>query len=219
MKTMNGRQKWILFQWLKRAGFWPERSRTSVLNDGLVMEALVKHTGRNGWDRAQVDEFVDALVEKDSSLRTGSMKREAKAAIGEVQAVPVPMPSARELLKVQRKMMKKKRENVQAQRTLLQIVAPVALPKHDAAYNVDDYHLFMRSEAWRGLRYLALRIYGNKCKACGRGAEDNIKIHVDHIRPCSLDWSRRLDLLNLQVLCEDCNLGKSNLFQDDWRAA
>ena len=77
---------------------------------------------------------------------------------------------------------------------------------------------FYRSGEWRALRYEILKENKGKCSLCGRGAKDGVIIHVDHIIPLSKDWSRRLDKNNLQVLCDDCNLGKSNKDSTDWRA-
>jgi hypothetical protein len=65
------------------------------------------------------------------------------------------------------------------------------------------------SEQWRAMRALVLRLDNYTCQHCGAR---NVRLHVDHKIPITVDWSRRLDLLNLQVLCEDCNVGKSNFF-------
>lgn len=73
------------------------------------------------------------------------------------------------------------------------------------------------SDEWRKLRYEVLREQGGRCQLCGRGREHCVILHVDHIIPLSVDWSKRLDKNNLQVLCEDCNLGKSNTDTIDWR--
>ncbi len=78
--------------------------------------------------------------------------------------------------------------------------------------NVDFYD----SDAWRSLRFKVLRKYGYKCMACG--ARPGIHpLHVDHIRPRSKYPRLELDPDNLQVLCRDCNLGKSNSSRDDLR--
>ena len=47
------------------------------------------------------------------------------------------------------------------------------------------------------------------CRACGRSPrkDDDIKLHVDHIKPIHHGGKTEPD--NLQVLCQDCNLGKS----------
>lgn len=49
------------------------------------------------------------------------------------------------------------------------------------------------------------------CKLCGRRPPE-VVLHVDHIIPLTVDWSRRMDPNNLQVLCADCNIGKSNFW-------
>ncbi|WP_374759367.1 HNH endonuclease [Dyadobacter fanqingshengii] len=48
---------------------------------------------------------------------------------------------------------------------------------------------------------------------CGKFVE----LHVDHIKPRSNYPRLALKLTNLQILCKACNLGKSNLYKDDWR--
>ena len=58
------------------------------------------------------------------------------------------------------------------------------------------------------LRYQILKRDGHRCKICGRTANGSLTLHVDHIVPCSkggLD-----DHNNLQTLCNECNLGKSD---------
>jgi 5-methylcytosine-specific restriction endonuclease McrA len=89
---------------------------------------------------------------------------------------------------------------------------PAAEPSH-----AERSRIFYASGAWKRLRYEALKLHGARCQVCGRGAADGIKLHIDHVVPLSKDWSKRLDLNNLQVMCEDDNLGKSNRDQIDWR--
>lgn len=74
---------------------------------------------------------------------------------------------------------------------------------------------FYQSREWRKLRFATLHKYGYKCMACGVGREK--VLHVDHIKPRSKYPELELDGENLQVLCVDCNLGKSNKFEDDLR--
>lgn len=78
---------------------------------------------------------------------------------------------------------------------------------------------FYNSKEWRKVRYQALTIHGNNCMACGSSPEDGIVIHVDHIKPKSKFPELALDVDNLQILCADCNLGKSNIDDTDWRAS
>lgn len=74
---------------------------------------------------------------------------------------------------------------------------------------------FYVSRAWRALRYKVLAENARRnngvcrCEACGRSRRDGAVLHVDHVVPRSRDHSRELDPTNTQVLCADCNLGKS----------
>jgi len=76
---------------------------------------------------------------------------------------------------------------------------------------------FYTSPSWRAVRYQALSRSSGACCLCGRTAKDGVKLHVDHIKPRSRFPELELDVDNLQVLCEDCNLGKSNVDTKDWR--
>jgi hypothetical protein len=68
---------------------------------------------------------------------------------------------------------------------------------------------FYSSPQWLRLRYKALLIHGAKCMVCGRANKDGIIMHVDHIKPRCRYPELQLELSNLQVLCSDCNMGKS----------
>ena len=70
---------------------------------------------------------------------------------------------------------------------------------------------------WRAVRYKALKVGNGSCCLCGATAKDGVKLHVDHIKPKSLYPHLEYELSNLQVLCEDCNMGKSNKDDTDWR--
>ena len=73
---------------------------------------------------------------------------------------------------------------------------------------------FFASREWLGARYSALLKHGRTCMCCGVEAKP---AHVDHIKPRSKYPELALDVSNLQVLCRDCNLGKSNTDETDWR--
>lgn len=75
---------------------------------------------------------------------------------------------------------------------------------------------FLRTLEWRRLRYAVLRKFGHACMSCGARAPE-VQIHVDHIKPRSRFPELALDINNLQVLCEVCNLGKGARFVDDLR--
>ena len=69
---------------------------------------------------------------------------------------------------------------------------------------------FYSTREWRSIRYDVIRSSDGKCKECGRSRADGIIIHIDHIKPRSKFPELELLFANLQVLCEDCNIGKSN---------
>ena len=65
-----------------------------------------------------------------------------------------------------------------------------------------------RNINWR-LRAMVLMKDGARCKLCGATPQDGAKLHVDHIVP----WANGGETVfeNLQILCEKCNIGKSNV--------
>ena len=74
--------------------------------------------------------------------------------------------------------------------------------------------LFYSSSDWFKARTIILDKYGRRCMCCD---EADKPVHVDHIKPLRLYWGLRLDLNNLQVLCETCNLLKGNWCSIDFR--
>lgn len=76
---------------------------------------------------------------------------------------------------------------------------------------------FYRSIAWRVVRYQALKRSKGCCECCGNRATALKPLHVDHVKPRSKYPELALALSNLQVLCEDCNLGKLAWDETDWR--
>jgi len=82
---------------------------------------------------------------------------------------------------------------------------------------------FYKSWEWRTLRMEAIQRHGRSCQCCGAapGQKDAtgapVRICVDHIKPISKHWHLRLDLSNLQILCDECNMGKGNWSETDFR--
>jgi 5-methylcytosine-specific restriction endonuclease McrA len=76
---------------------------------------------------------------------------------------------------------------------------------------------FLASREWRTLRMVVLKKYGARCQCCGATTANGVRINVDHIKPRKLFPELALTESNLQVLCEDCNAGKGNWDQSDWR--
>ena len=61
------------------------------------------------------------------------------------------------------------------------------------------------------LRYIVMKRDNFKCCMCGRSpaTTPGLELHIDHIKPWSKGGETLID--NLQTLCSDCNLGKSNI--------
>lgn len=88
------------------------------------------------------------------------------------------------------------------------IIAP-----HPRGANRDFYN----SDEWLRTRYLVLRESSGRCECCGGRPVPGNPLQVDHIKPRSLYPWLELEPDNLQVLCRDCNMGKSNVDNTDWR--
>ena len=61
------------------------------------------------------------------------------------------------------------------------------------------------------LRFEILKRDDYRCQMCGVTAKDGATLEIDHIHPVSKGGSNEPD--NLQVLCRDCNAGKSDQWQ------
>lgn len=61
-------------------------------------------------------------------------------------------------------------------------------------------------------RFLVMKRDNFKCCMCGRSpaTTPGLELHIDHIKPWAKGGETVID--NLQTLCSDCNLGKSDLY-------
>jgi 5-methylcytosine-specific restriction endonuclease McrA len=91
---------------------------------------------------------------------------------------------------------------------------PKASKKTKRAKSKAEFDAFYQTREWRKLRFAALLKYGRKCMCCY--ATDKV-MHVDHVKPRSKFPELELELSNLQILCEDCNMGKGGWSQADFR--
>ena len=92
---------------------------------------------------------------------------------------------------------------------------PRAVKRVKKTYVATD--AFLNTFQWRKLRMEALKKYGPKCMCCGATPLDGAVMNVDHIKPRKLWPSLALEITNLQILCHECNHGKGNWDQTDWR--
>lgn len=81
----------------------------------------------------------------------------------------------------------------------------------------DELAAFYASAEWLKLSYETKVAYGRRCQMCGAKPEDGARIVTDHIRPVKYFWHLRLTPSNLQVACDDCNLGKGSADTNDYR--
>jgi 5-methylcytosine-specific restriction endonuclease McrA len=86
-----------------------------------------------------------------------------------------------------------------------------------AAPSFEASDAFLESYAWRRLRMVVLKKRGRRCECCGATPAHGARMNVDHIKPRKLFPELALVEDNLQVLCDDCNHGKGNWDQTDWR--
>jgi HNH endonuclease len=78
---------------------------------------------------------------------------------------------------------------------------------------------FYESWEWKEARFAALKRHGRQCQCCGwmPGLSAGNHLVVDHIKPLRTHPQLALDPDNHQVLCNDCNMGKSYKHHDDFR--
>jgi predicted restriction endonuclease len=82
------------------------------------------------------------------------------------------------------------------------------LPDIEISSSLNSSHKTPRNINWR-LRALVLMRDSARCQLCGATPQDGSKLHVDHIFP----WSEGGETVveNLQILCDRCNIGKSDV--------
>ena len=73
---------------------------------------------------------------------------------------------------------------------------------------------FYGSTEWRKLRLEVISLYGTVCMKCGSDDGDHV---ADHIKSRSKFPLLELDINNMQVLCNTCNLIKSDRNCIDYR--
>lgn len=88
----------------------------------------------------------------------------------------------------------------------IEIIITMLIKDHRLANDAEH------AKVTRAMRYDVLRRDNFHCVRCGRGKEDGVKLHVDHIVPVSRGGKSVMG--NLQTLCEDCNCGKGNRYEE-----
>lgn len=146
----------------------------------------------------------DICKQKDLSRRERKKQREMELGVIKGRSPGVSLRVDVQNKKLSRKRMRKKIIELQTEiQNLRKGNSPRQQPQG-----------FYETRAWRELRYKAIRRYGRRCMACGT---QNGIIQVDHILPRLTHPHLELEFSNLQILCMDCNLGKSWKDRTDWR--
>lgn len=128
---------------------------------------------------------------------------------------PKPLSPARKAKKAAKKLARKARKFLRDKQMLAAAgVQPLGAPHPDYVQGDDSFY---KSREWRALRYVALKNSEGRCHCCGAQASDGAKLHVDHIIPRYRAPHLSLDIKNLQILCEDCNIGKGGWDDTNWR--
>lgn len=155
---------------------------------------------------------------RDGLTRRGGVK--ASAGLAAIDAPPAPAPYDKSKKgKIDRKRV---RLAAKAQELAYKLANPHLSTSVPLAHVVEGVDVrsteFLRTWAWRELRYATIKRYGPVCMCCGATARTSGEpIQVDHIKPRSLFPELALDPENLQPLCSPCNQGKSNTDFTDWR--
>lgn len=82
------------------------------------------------------------------------------------------------------------------------------LSDREVSPNHHRSHKAPRNINWR-LRAMVLMRDGARCQLYGTTPQDGSKLHVDHIFPWSEGGGTVIE--NLQILCDRCNIGKSDV--------
>lgn len=162
------------------------------------------------WDQVSLRRVAAGCAEKIGAAIPSSRKEMKQAIVRYLNRHPAEEQSAIGLLASKKSARTRTRKPSKSKPFVGQ---PIGKPHPE--YKKDDR--FYLSREWRELRYKALVLHGAACQCCGAKAADGVRIHVDHVEPVYKRPDLKLSLENLQVLCDDCNIGKGAWDSTDWR--
>lgn len=154
----------------------------------------------------------------EARLGQNGKVRPAKGDGAPTPPMPLDVKSAARLLRRKEKRVRKmearkaRRQHYAKEHEATIVARPTTAPRDRAAY-----HGFYNTPEWRKLRYRAFLVLGRVCACCYSTGDIGKPLHVDHIKPRYSFPDLELVLANLQILCEDCNLGKGAWDETDWR--
>lgn len=169
------------------------------------------------WKNATPHQRMEFLAKVRASKkieREAEKKREKQK---QIDAKPAPQPGQSKAAKQRaRKAAKKARRQQKLRSDVRTTVSTKPRPTKVAGVDVTSAE-FLNTYEWRKLRMEALKKYGPKCMCCGATPATGAVMNVDHIKPRKAWPSLAMDINNLQILCHECNHGKGNWDQTDWR--
>lgn len=189
-----------------------KKSRSSKIKkefNGIIMGALRKR-GMPYLNMDQATADIAGVLKIDiSGLERGAARRTVAAVITGRE-----MPDLAAIASIAK--LKRRREKA-ARAAEWQKYRPISAPGIPSASTLErDIKNFYASWEWKRLSFDVKQARGRRCECCGAGAP-HVRIITDHIRPLRKYWHLRLDPLNLQVLCDDCNMGKGSRDETDFR--
>jgi 5-methylcytosine-specific restriction endonuclease McrA len=165
---------------------------------------------KKGWvNRLGGMELTVQQFERMNELR--ELRQKKRSDNRDAKASRKEKPTLRKLRSLKREIERLSGEHVKrAKQESLRISKNRIDPRSDA---------FLSSFEWRAVRMMALELYGPICQCCGASPKTGAVINVDHVKPRKLYPELALEVGNLQILCHECNHGKGNWSQTDWRDA
>lgn len=174
----------------------------------VTREFLDSHkTNRGSWTTSQINVL--------GTCRKGWLSRAIGKEITDEQAADFIRFANRAVASADRR--KSQKHSKRSARKLSKVVALEQKLKTGGNWSHVASDAFLFSFEWRRVRMLALKKYGPKCQCCGATPQTGAVMNVDHIKPRKLFPHLALDVDNLQILCHECNHGKGNWDQTDWR--
>ena len=160
----------------------------------------------DAWKNATPKQRQDFIAKVRASQRIERERRSAE--VKNQKKAAASTPRSKKLTKAQKR----------AAALLKRKLTPTAKQSNLLLSGIDvTTDAFLSTFQWRKVRMEALKKYGPRCMCCGATPATGAVMNVDHIKPRKKWPSLALDINNLQILCHDCNHGKGNWDQTDWR--
>lgn len=204
----------------------------------------IPYPQKTGWlvkyanNRASLSQLENLLIIAKGRNNTASWKtvRAIESILGLPHCVLVPTqkatPTEQELIRLAKRQVKRAKRNLKKEQRQAKsqrkisttskvkvrqpTITTVSHVIKNCAVDVTT-DAFLSTFEWKALRMQALAHHGPKCQCCGATPSTGAVMNVDHVKPRKFYPHLALSLDNLQILCGDCNHGKGNWDETDWR--